>query len=529
MAKRPNFLFVITDEQRADYLGCAGHPVLKTPNIDRIAARGARFTRFYVAIPICTPNRATLVTGRMPSLTGVRHNGIALPHGANTFVDLLRANGYRTALIGKSDLQPFLGEPPGVRREPPRPGHNAPPMPEFAEAMKPRNDGRYDQELPTSWGPDPNYRLDTPFYGFEHVDLCTMHGDDVGAHYRHWLRRQRPDADSLIGPDNALPHDYTAPQAWRTAVPEELYPTSYIADRAIEWLDGHGRGDDPFFLMCAIPDPHHPFTPPGKYWDMYKPEDMVLPPSFRQANVREPHIAWLHEQLARGIAIRHTPSPYAVTEREARETIALTCGMIAMIDDAVGRIVAKLAAIGRDRDTVVVFTADHGDYMGDHGLMLKGPIHLQSLIRVPFLWADPEARPLVTDALSGTLDIATTILDRARIQPYNGIQGRSLLSVMRGEADAAHEAILIEEDGQRVYMGFRGPIRCRTLVTRRWRTTIYHGVEWGELYDLDEDPDELRNLWDDPHHAAVRSHLMELMARKQMELVDRSPLPTAMA
>jgi arylsulfatase A-like enzyme len=100
---------------------------------------------------------------------------------------------------------------------------------------------------------------------------------------------------------------------------------------------------------------------------------------------------------------------------------------------------------------------------------------------------------------------------------------------MRGEADAAHEAILIEEDGQRVYMGFRGPIRCRTLVTRRWRTTIYHGVEWGELYDLDEDPDELRNLWDDPHHAAVRSHLMELMARKQMALVDRSPLPTAMA
>jgi arylsulfatase A-like enzyme len=528
MPSRPNFLFIITDQHRADYLGCYGHPVLKTPHIDGIAARGARFTRFYVANPICMPNRSTLMTGRMPSLHGVRHNGIELSQSANTFVDLLRASGYRTALVGKSHLQNMEGRPTALKHGPPKPGHMASP-PEFAEAMKPRDDGRYGQEVPASWRAKPDYQLQTPFYGFQHVDLCTMHGDEVGGQYYHWLRKQRADADRLVGEKNALPHDYVAPQAWRTAVPEDLYPTSYIERKSTEWLEQNARGDAPFFLMCSFPDPHHPFTPPGKYWDMYKPQDMKLPASFRRANVREPHIAWLHEQLGAGKAVRNTPAPYAVTEREARESIALTCGMIAMIDDAVGRILAKLDALGRTRDTIIVFTSDHGDFLGDHGLMLKGPIHIQGLIRVPFLWAEPDAKPRVTDALAGTVDLATSILDRAGIQPYNGIQGASLLPVARGDADGLHDAMLVEEDGQRLYMGFNGPIRCRTLVTPRFRTTIYHGVEWGELYDLAEDPDELRNLWDEPGHADVRAELMELMARKQMALVDRSPLPTAMA
>ena len=529
MASRPNFLFIITDQHRADYLGCYGHPVLKTPHIDGIARRGARFNRFYVANPICMPNRSTLMTGRMPSLHGVRHNGIELSQSANTFVDLLRASGYRTALVGKSHLQNMEGRPPGLQRPAPRDGHAEPPLPEFAEAMKPRADGRYGQELPAAWKDKPGYRMDPPFYGFGHVDLCTSHGDQVGGQYHHWLRARRPDADRLVGETNALPHDYVAPQAWRTAVPEELYPTSYIEQKTVEWLDANAGGGDPFFLMCSFPDPHHPFTPPGKYWGMYRPEDMKLPASFRRANTVEPHIAWLHEQLGAGTAVRGTPAPYAVTEREALESIGLTSGMIAMIDHAVGRILAKLTAMGRADDTVVVFTSDHGDFLGDHGLMLKGPIHLQGLIRVPFIWADPAARPRVSDALAGTLDIANSILDRAGIAPYNGIQGQSLLPVVRGAADAAHDAMLVEEDGQRLYMGFDGPIRCRTLVTKRWRTTIYHEVEWGELYDLADDPGELTNLWSDPNHAAVRGELMERMARKQMALTDRSPLPTAMA
>src|ERR1700758_3793428 len=136
MAKRPNILFLITDQQRADYLGCYGHPVLKTPHVDSIAARGTRFERFYVATPVCMPNRATLMTGRMPSLHGVRSNGIPLSLRANTFVDALRASGYATALVGKSHLQNFTAQPAILTRAPPRAEELALDA-SFAEAQKP--------------------------------------------------------------------------------------------------------------------------------------------------------------------------------------------------------------------------------------------------------------------------------------------------------------------------------------------------------------------------------------------------------
>src|SRR5262245_9575968 len=119
---RPNFLLFITDQHRVDFLGCSGHPVLKTPHIDSMAARGVRFTRFYVATPVCMPNRATLMTGRMPSVHGARSNGIPLPLRSNTFVGLLRASGYSTALVGKSHLQNFGDAPAIQKRPPPRPG-----------------------------------------------------------------------------------------------------------------------------------------------------------------------------------------------------------------------------------------------------------------------------------------------------------------------------------------------------------------------------------------------------------------------
>ena len=533
MSQQPNFLFIITDQQRADYLGCAGHPVLRTPHIDGIAKRGRRFDRFYVANPVCMPNRATLMTGRMPSLHGVRHNGIPLSLWANTFVDLLRVSGYRTALIGKSHLQNMTERPAILKRAAPGTGRPLPPE-EFAEAMKPASgDGPYDQEHPSRWKGGDFAELRLPFYGYEHVDLCTEHGDRVGGHYFHWLSQRHPDPLSIRGADNALPHDYVCPQAYRTAVPEELYPTAYIAEKTLDYLDGYAAGgcDRPFFAMVSFPDPHHPFTPPGKYWGLYKPEDMTLPPSFDHGNKPlPPHLSWAYQQRDAGTAVRNSQSAFAVDEREAREAMALTCGMIAMIDDSVGRILERLAEHGLADDTVVIFTADHGDFLGDHQLVLKGPAHYQGLIRVPFIWADiePVAQPGATDALSGTLDIAATILDRAGIEPYNGIQGRSLLNAIAGGPDD-NDAVLIEDDQQRTYLGFEAPPRTRTLVTDRWRLTIHHDIERGELYDLANDPHEMDNLWDDPGSDAVKGELFERLARKQMGLVDRSPLPTATA
>jgi arylsulfatase A-like enzyme len=532
---RPNFLLFITDQHRADYLGCSGHPVLKTPHIDSIAARGTRFTRFYVATPVCMPNRATLMTGRMPSVHGVRSNGTPLSLRANTFVDALRASGYTTALVGKSHLQNFSDVPAILKRPPPRPGDRVLDA-TFAEAMKPAPSAdRYDQEHPKHWMDGREFALDLPFYGFEHVDLCTAHGDHVGGHYYIWLKSRRPDADALRDRRNQLPHDYVCPQAFRTPIPEELYPTAYIGEKSCEWLERHAAGprDRPFFLMASFPDPHHPFTPPGRYWSMYQPRDMRLPANFHAGNrPLARSVAWALAQRESGKAVTHEQAAFAVDEREAREAMALSCGMIAMIDDAIGRILAQLASSGMARDTVVIFTTDHGDFLGDHRLLLKGPAHFDAITHVPFIWAEPgDTRPPRTvDALGGTLDIAATVLDRARIQPYHGIQGTSLLPLIDRDGGAAsRDSMVIEDDQQRAVLGFEKPSRMRTLMTARWRMTIAHDDPWGELYDLHNDPHEMDNVFDDPAHRGVRAELMEKLAYREMELADRSPLPMGRA
>ncbi len=533
MSDRPNFLFIITDQHRADYLGCSGHPVLRTPHIDSIAARGRRFDRFYVANPVCMPNRSTLVTGRMPSVHGVRSNGIPLSMRATTFLEVLRAGGWSTALLGKSHLQ-NMTEHAAIQKPPAPPAGRTAPPEALKEAWKaPYGDGDYGQEHPDRWLAREPLKLKLPFYGYEHVDLCTGHGDQVGGHYYQWLRDQVPDADALRDAKNQLPHDYVCPQAVRTPIPEELYSTSWVTDCALNWLDAQAKsgGDKPFFAMVAYPDPHHPFTPPGKYWDMYDPADMTLPVSFGDSNHPvPPTVEWLRAQRAQGKAVLTSQTPFSLDERELREAMALTCGMIAMIDDGIGRLLAKLEELGVADNTVVVFTADHGDFMGDHGIILKGPIHYQSITRVPFIWADTpdRAKPGAASTLCGTVDIAATILERAGLQPYWGIQGSSLLDIAAGQEDPDAVA-LIEEDSQRAELGFDGPPRLHTLVTRDWRLSIYHGVEWGELYNLDEDPHELDNRWDDPACAGIRAELFERLARRRIDLVDRSPLPTGRA
>ena len=531
---RPNILLFITDQHRFDYLGCAGHRLLKTPHIDAIAARGTFFTRFYVATPVCMPNRATLMTGRMPSVHGVRSNGSPLSLFSNTFVDALRAGGYATALVGKSHLQNFGPYPPVLKRPPPRPGDAALDQ-GFAEARKPvPGDGPYDQEHPRRWQAGHDFAMQLPFYGFEHVDLCTAHGDQVGGHYYVWLKARRGDADALRDPKNQLPQDYVCPQAIRTRIPEELYPTAYVADKSCEWLAQHARSErgKPFFLMTSFPDPHHPFTPPGRYWSMYDPADMALPASFDPGNrpLARP-VAWALAERAKGAADTAGQTAFAVDAHEAREAMALSCGMITMIDDAIGRVLAALSGLGLAEDTVVVFTTDHGDYLGDHRLLLKGPAHYESITHVPFIWAEPGGRAAArSDALAGTLDIAATILDRARIEPYNGIQGMSLLPLIQASGERfARDAIVIEDEQQRAVFGLPAGARLRTLVTRRWRMTIQHGDPYGELYDLAADPHEMDNRFDDPAHRGVRAELMEKLAYRQMELADRSPLPIGRA
>ena len=528
---RPNFLFIITDQHRADHLGCYGNPIVRTTNIDRLASTGTRFDRFYVATPICMPNRATLMTGRMPSLHGARQNGIPLSLTATTFVDIMRAAGYDTALIGKCHLQSISGSVPTIGMPVADPTKTPPPANLREADHSWLTHGRYDQELRSTWMNDADFELALPYYGFDHVELAVGHGDQVVGHYDRWLKHRCADADSLRGARNQLPgNNYIAPQAWRTRVPEELYPTAYVAERTMMYLEHYARTDRsrPFFLQCSFPDPHHPFTPPGRYWDMYDPTAIILPRSFNSAERPiPPHLQALYEERTQNSANRDGQRTFAITEREVREAIALTYGMISMIDDAIGSILGWLKMLRLDEDTVIIFTSDHGDFMGDHQLLLKGALHYRGLVRVPFIWSDPESESMgyVNTGLCSTLDIARTVLSRAGLEGHNGMQGISLLPAAHGET-TGHDSLVIEEHQRRGYMGLQNNFRARSLVAEYFRLTLYEGVEWGELYDLAEDPDELNNLWDNPQCRDRRYELTERLARKMMELADSSPLAT---
>jgi arylsulfatase A-like enzyme len=530
MAKssRPNFLLFITDQHRADFLGCYGHPVLRTPHIDTIAARGTAFDRFYVASPVCQPNRASLMTARMPSVHDVRSNGIPLSMDAVTFVDLLRDAGYGTALIGKSHLQNFTDWAPLIKRPAPREGFHEPSAALTQALREHMAESRYEQETPGYWK-RPEAHVKTPFYGFDHVTLVRAHGDDPGGDYDAWLEARDPKAKALLGQDNGLPHGYTVPQANRTAIPEELYATAFLAERACAWLDG-AKADAPFFLMVSFPDPHHPFNPPGRYWDLYKPEQFPVPEAFRRNDWSPPALVRnIIEDREAGKANLSGMNTIAVTAREAQEARALTAGMIACIDDAVGTVLEALQRSGRQDDTVVMFTSDHGDHLGDHRLMLKGAEQYQSIVRVPFIWAEPQggAPPRRTDALASTMDIGTTVLERARIEPASGMQGRSLLPALDG--GPVRDAVFIQYDHQHASPGTDVPPRVHTLIDERHRVSVFHGTGWGELYDLKDDPGEFDNLWDDPSKTAIRARMTEKLLLAEIEHIDRAPLPTRRA
>ena len=516
--RRPSFVVFMTDQHQARMLGCAGDPLVLTPNIDAMASGGTRFDRFYVASPSCMPNRAAIFTSRYPSVNGVRVNGIPLPSDSMTFVELMRKDGYKTALIGKAHLQPILEPQDSVRNSL---DHHR------VEARKAGDDRWWRQELAGNgqW-------LAPPYYGFDHVDLVTGHGDQCGGHYASWLRSRLPDFMQHIGPANQLPHGYVCPQAIRSRLPEELYPTSYIADRAQAFLRDHAARspDQPFLLVVSFPDPHHPFSPPGKYWDMYDPEDVTLNVNFDAGDAPAPHLRAAIAERAHGLSKLGGYGAVRLRHQEAREAIALTCGMISHIDDAIGLVRVQLEASGLADRAVQIFTSDHGDLLGDHGLMLKGPLHYQSLIKVACIVNDPRIASQVpkSDALCSSVDLGVSILEMAEVDAHHGVQGISLLPCLV-DGSHARDALLIEDEYQSPVLCFDQAPRLRTLVTARYRLTVFADVEWGELYDLQADPGEVCNLWSDANQAQVRAELMQVLTRELIRLADRSPRPRSLA
>lgn len=482
-SKKPNVLCFIMDQLRHDHLGCMGNEIVQTPNIDSLASRGVVFERAYVANPLCMPARSTLFTGRTPRDHGVRTNGIPLIKNIPTLPEALRQAGYRTHAVGKLHLTPF-DLPNGASVDSVDP--NA-----YPEAREMWNSGRI-RSLPT------------PYYGLESVDFIGGHVNYVFGDYLNWLRKTEPSAEKGLHPEAAL-EQLDADQCYKMSLPEELHYSRWIADRAIDFLSDTAQQNRPFFLWCSFPDPHHPYASPRPWCDMYDPRDIPLPKNRREGELEDlpPFYRKIYEKgapLVSGLA-----GPARLRDDQLQLIIAQTYGMMSLVDFQIGRILRSLQNLGLAENTLVILLSDHGDMMGDHWMIRKGPFHFEGLLRIPFICSWPGRIPqgVRNSSIVGQIDFAPTILDFCGVPIPEGEvpcipeallmrppwPGKSLRKVMEGKEEKAREAIIVENDED--YLG----LKVRTMINDRYKITIYPGHDFGEIFDLKNDPSELHNLW----------------------------------
>ena len=473
---RPNILCFITDQHRADHLGAYGNSQVRTPNIDRLAAEGITFTESYVANPVCMPNRASLFTGRYPKAHGLRENGNTLRLTEIVLPDVLRRGGYQTASVGKIHLAPFQ-----IRQD------------MASDEWELYESGEY-------WSS--HNTIPKPYYGFEEVCFVGGHGPYVYGDYKHWLDANHPGEFEKLRRESAASPPTGARDCWKSAIPEKLHYNTFVADRTIDFLRARDCSR-PFFLWSSFPDPHHPFSPPRPYCDMYDPDEIEFSPARRAGELDD-----LPDYFAKSYRGELGTGGLAgdlrgVTDDHYREILALTYGMISMVDDQIGRVVGEVAELGLEEDTIIVFLSDHGDLMGDHWLINKGPFLFRGLVRVPTIWRIPGGtRVGQSSALVSAVDLCPTLLDFAGLPAPDGVQGISYAGILTSEADRARDWAYIEYDESYIQD------RLRQIRSHEWAITAFAYRTDGLLFDLRRDPDELVNLWNSPGHQSVKCELL---------------------
>jgi arylsulfatase A-like enzyme len=527
---RPNILVIMTDQHRGDALSCAwpawrgGPSPVRTPHLDRLAAGGVRFDRAYVANPLCMPARATLLTGLPPRAHGVRTNGIDLDHRLPTLPAALARAGYATHSAGKIHVRAYE-TPKGVDPATLDPADHA--------------------EAKWMWEHGKVASLPSPYYGFQTADFTGGHTSWMWGDYANAVEADRPGALALLNRDRGTPPASGSEQSWRMAIPPELHYNRWIADRAIAFLERAAKGGTPFLLSASFPDPHHAFAVPDPWYSMYDRAAMPLPVR-REGELDDlaPFFRTIVDgDLGHPVSGRHGRT--RMPDDRLREILAITCGMVSFVDDEVGRLLGALDRLGLAEDTLVLFLADHGDLLGDHWLMNKGPFHFDGLLRVPFIVRWPGRVPAgrVTSALASQLDVVPTLCEAAGIPaleygppPGTAVEaarqlaplpGRSLVPVLTGAADSVQDAVVVENDED--YLG----LRLRTLVTPTHSLTAYVGADglqpFGELFDLAADPGQVHNLWADPGARHVKSALTERLLAELVRTDSRLPRRSAHA
>lgn len=482
MSRSPNVLLVTSDQQHYATLGRV-NPQISTPNLDRLARDGTSFDRAYCANPTCTPTRASIITGRYPSQHGAWSLGTKLPESEDTIGDLLRAEGYATALIGKAHFQPLVTTPefPSIESYP----------------------ILHDLEF---WR-----RFHGPFYGFEQVELIRNHTSEAhaGQHYALWLEEQGCAnwRDYFQPPTGMWPPERQ--HTW--SLPEEYHYSRWIAERTNAFIDRSVEHDRPFFAWASFPDPHPPYLVPEPWDTMYDPDALAVPELSAGEHDRNPRHFTLTQEAApdfsewaeSGQPIQGLTS-HLRDDEERRRLVATYYAMVSLTDKYVGEILDHLDAIGAVEDTLVIFTTDHGHFYGQHGLQAKGPFHYEDLIRVPFIVRHPGRIPSaqVSSAIQSHVDIAPTILATAGLEIPRTMTGISQMAVWEAGTDRIRDHAIVEFHHEPT------KLNLRTFVNERYKLTLYQGREEGELFDLVADPGECKNLWADPERADLKSDLL---------------------
>jgi arylsulfatase A-like enzyme len=498
----PNILFITSDQQRADCYGFEGRKV-RTPHLDELARDGTRFSACITPNVVCQPSRASILTGLLPRTHGVSDNGIDLDPkiGELGFAEALNRRGYSTGYIGKAHFATF-------------------------------------QTFKATGTPECLYSTDKyagwtgPYMGFQQVELMAEGHNywlpakpPFGQAYERWYHADGRGEERNAQYLSRLPPETTAAQTWHSGLPPAFHNSTWIGDRAVDFL--HKHKDGPFCAWASFPDPHHPFDAPAPWSHLHHPDDVDLPEHRALDFDRRP---WWHKASMEGKPIiqenlRRIREEYSrigpQTDQQLRELIANYYGMISLIDHNVGRIMLTLRDLGLDKNTLVVFSTDHGDWLGDHGLILKGPMHYEGLLRVGLIMRGPGVPQgkVVADPVS-TLDLPATFLDYAEASPLLPQHSRSLRKMIEG--DETRDYAYNEWDLSASRCGVE--LKLRTVRTKTHKITVEQSTGAGELYDLANDPHEMDNRFDDAAYAKVRKELMDMIAERPDDaLKERLP------
>ncbi len=462
----PNILWICSDQQRYDTIHALGNSLIRTPNIDRIIENGVTFTSAYCQSPVCSPSRASFLTGRYPSTTRCRQNGQTIPTDERLLPKILKENGYHCGLSGKLHLSSC-------------------------------SDGKVETRI------DDGYDV---FHWSHHPQP-----DWPENAYQQWLNSKGVTWEELYCSSEA--------EHVQAGVPAEYHQTTWCAEMAIEFI--HENQHRPWLFSVNMFDPHHPFDPPLEYLQRYKPEEMPVPKIRAdewddKTRYQQLDHVWAHNAEG-GMRVDE------MTPEQSQQITAAYYAMVELIDDQVGRMLDALEATGQLENTIVVFMSDHGEMLGDHGLYLKGPHFYEEAVHVPLTmqWPGHFESGLRCDAFVELIDLVPTFCDAANIPIEPQIQGKSLYEICTGATDPSlhRDEVYCEYTNSWTHHRSYGTM----LRTKTHKIVVYHGIDEGEFYDLAHDPDEFENLWNDPSSQEIKNEMLKRAFDASVFTMDPTP------